>query len=282
MHATVPVDLLNPGQVFACIGLLEVADVLLGDARGGFDWSDPEDVRFRIETPGEKNPVEAVLGFLGEAELVCQTPIEGLNTNKWVPTELRTGDYPVATPASLATLIAVLRRGEVDQIIDYWADSTVRDNVKFWAGAGGYPGVALLRDALELTRPLPEGAVEDPFSISAIQSSSFRFDWRRDYVPMGIGFSLNVHSGKIQPRGFPLVEILAAIGMSNARPLRPGRDKLRYRYAVVAGEALPLTLLRPALGCAPLPFPTRSFTIHLGWPGKEGQARCIIDVIEET
>jgi CRISPR-associated protein Csx14 len=35
---TIPVDLLNPGQVFACLGFLEAADVLLGDAEGGFDW----------------------------------------------------------------------------------------------------------------------------------------------------------------------------------------------------------------------------------------------------
>ena len=38
--ASIPVDLFNPGQVFACLGFLEAADVLLGDAEGGFDWTD--------------------------------------------------------------------------------------------------------------------------------------------------------------------------------------------------------------------------------------------------
>lgn len=47
MSATsIPVDLFNPGQVFACLGLLEAADILLGDAEGGFNWGDETDVRF--------------------------------------------------------------------------------------------------------------------------------------------------------------------------------------------------------------------------------------------
>jgi CRISPR-associated protein Csx14 len=33
-EAVIPVDLFNPGQVFASLGFLEAADVLLGDAEG--------------------------------------------------------------------------------------------------------------------------------------------------------------------------------------------------------------------------------------------------------
>ena len=47
-EADIPVDLLNPGQVFACLGFVEAAEVLLGDATGGFDWSDPRGVTSRI------------------------------------------------------------------------------------------------------------------------------------------------------------------------------------------------------------------------------------------
>src|SRR6266568_4243039 len=42
-EARIPIDLFNPGQVFACLGFLEAADTLLGDARGGFDWSNESD-----------------------------------------------------------------------------------------------------------------------------------------------------------------------------------------------------------------------------------------------
>lgn len=65
---SIPVDLRNPGQVFACLGFLEAADVLLGDAEGGFDWSDEGNVSFALRAGGERNPFEVVLEFLAEAE----------------------------------------------------------------------------------------------------------------------------------------------------------------------------------------------------------------------
>lgn len=67
-EAQVPVDLFNPGQVFACLGFMEAAEILLGDAEGGFDWSDEAKVKFILRASGERNPFEVVLEFLAEAE----------------------------------------------------------------------------------------------------------------------------------------------------------------------------------------------------------------------
>ena len=44
----ITIDLYNPGQVFACLGFLEAADVLLGNAEGGFDWRDEANVTFTL------------------------------------------------------------------------------------------------------------------------------------------------------------------------------------------------------------------------------------------
>lgn len=66
-EAHIPVDLTNPGQVFACLGFLEAADVLLGDAEGGFDWQQPSAVCFRLRAAGDRNPFEVVLEFLAGA-----------------------------------------------------------------------------------------------------------------------------------------------------------------------------------------------------------------------
>jgi len=283
-EAAIPVDLFNPGQVFACLGFLEAADVLLGEAQGGFDWSNEVDTRFLLRAAGDENPVEAVLAFLAEAEVVALAPAHSRNrTEKWdVPTQrLPLGEpFPFPDPASPATLPARLRAGEQFIDITHWGEATNVDNVKFWAGAGGYPGVALLRDALDLMRGRWEEARDDPFSVSALQSSSFRFDWRRDYIPLDAGFSPNEHAD-VKMVGYPLVEILAAIGLSHARPLR--LDKLHYRYAVLGSKdaCLPPVLLRAGLGCAPLPFNRRIFRMELGWPGQENQARCILEVMEE-
>lgn len=288
--ASIPVDLANPGQVFACLGFVEAADILLGEAWGGFDWR--HDVRFRLESTGAENPVEHVLRFLEEAEVVSLAPPGSDNrTEKWgIDTvSVRSRVFPFGDPQSPATLPACLRNPAGKSIvIDHWGDETWRDNVKFWAGSGGYPGVGLVRDALDLVRGRTADHVDDPFSLPAEQSSSFRFDWRRDYVPIDAGFSPNAH-GDVTMRGYPVVELMAAIGVTHARPLRPLRhDKLNYSYGVagVSGNELydPI-FLRATLGASQPLFPGmpfRRFGMRMNWPGQEGQARCITNVIEET
>ena len=290
-ESTIPVDLHNPGQVFACLGLLEAADVLLGNAAGVFAWEGARET-FRVAACGEEEPVARVLRFLDEATVIARAPDGSKNFEKWLPawgdTEFdRLGaPFPFPDPDSLATLPAVLRDGAGVEIgVDYWGDATCRDNVKFWAGAGGKPGVAILRDALELVRGRLPGHGSAPFALSAAQSNSFRFDWRRDYVPIDAGFSLNNHKSGIPivPMGFPLVEALGAVGVTHARPARI--DRLEYRYGVIGGDHLldPL-VLRAALGAEspPVPgLPFRRFCMRLDWPGKAGQARCITHVTEE-
>lgn len=66
--ASIPVDLFNPGQVFACLGFLESADVLLGEAEGSFDWTDEAKVRFHLHASGGQNPFAAVLEFLAQSK----------------------------------------------------------------------------------------------------------------------------------------------------------------------------------------------------------------------
>lgn len=65
---SIPVDVFNPGQVFACLGFLEAADTLLGDVEGGFHWTDEANAKFVLRAAGERNPFEVVLEFLAEAE----------------------------------------------------------------------------------------------------------------------------------------------------------------------------------------------------------------------
>lgn len=202
----VPVDLTNPGQVFACIGLAEAADVLLGDVEGAFDWRERDSVRFRLAAAGDENPVARVLRFLDEATVTSLAPPESTNrTGNW-GIETVVGDsraFPFPDPESPAKLPARLTDAEGRIIdLDYWGDATRRcDNVKFWAGAGGYPGAALARDALELVHGRVADQAHDPFSLDALQTGSFRFDWRRDYIPIDAGFSPNVH-GNVKMRGY--------------------------------------------------------------------------------
>ena len=295
-RASIPVDLFNPGQVFACLGFVEAAAEILGDATGAFDWAGAESPKFHLDAAGADDPAKAVLGCLASARVFSFVPEgSGLSTDRGkrpIPTRVLEADapYPFPLPDSPATLPVHLDsewEGRAVRIaIDYWGDETVRDNVKFWGGSGGYPGAGLTRDALDSVREDLTTCTNEPFSVGKPQSSSFRLDWRRDYVPLDAGFSPNAHGDSFVMTGYPIVELLAAIGLSHARPKRTERNKLEYRYSVL-GITDPETLydpilLRAALGGADLGLPRRDFVMQLGWPGQENQARCITNVIEET
>ena len=294
-ESSIPVDLFNPGQVFACLGILEVADVLLDDTKAVFDWSGEGEVAFRISAAGSVPPVERVMRFLEEVHILTHAPAGSPNLNGWktrswgVPPEVDAPGkpFPFPDPSSPATLPVVLRDEEGHEItIDHWGDATRRDKVKFWAGSGGYPGVALVRDAIGKVRGKLLQHANNPFALSRPQSSSFRFDWRRDYIPVHDGFSPNKHKKNIEMVGFPIVEILAVAGMAHARPCR--KTKLEYKYAVLGCHEdilLDPIFHRAALGAevSPVPgWPFRRFVMRLDYPGKEGQARCITQVTEET
>lgn len=287
-EASIPVDLLNPGQVFACLGFMEAAEILCGSCKGMFAYNSAgSSATFTLEVDGARDPISETLRFLAGADARAIAPRNSdLSTEKWDVETLQSDTFvfPSAAPNTPAALPMLLTSGQQSIPIEHWADGSDRDNVKFWAGAAGYPGAALARDALNLVRELGDNAFADaagdPFNVSAPQSSSFRFDWRRDYIPLDAGFSPNEHGG-VEMVGYPFVELLAAIGMQNARPARvDARNKLAYRYGV-SSAMLPTVFVRAVLGGESLGFPIRSFRMRLGWPGQEGQARCIIDAQEE-
>lgn len=287
-EASIPVDLLNPGQVFACLGFMEAVEILCGPCEGRFTYDNASySATFVLKANAARDPISEILHFLSGAEARAISPrYSDLSTKKWDVETLRsdTFAFPCAAPDTPAALPMLLTNGKKSIPIEHWADGSGRDNVKFWAGAAGYPGAALARDALKLVPGLGDNALAaaaaDPFSVSAPQSSSFRFDWRRDYIPLDAGFSPNEHGG-IEMVGYPFVELLAAIGMQNARPARiDARNKLAYRYGV-SNAMLPTAFARAILGGESLGFPIRLFRMRLGWPGQEGQARCIIDAQEE-
>jgi CRISPR-associated protein Csb3 len=288
-RSEIPVDLLNPGQVFACVGLMEAAEILCGPCEGQFVYDAPAtDARFQLSVDGEAPPVRLAVEFLARAKVIAKAPHASYawNEKSWGTKPEISEVYPAPAPDTPAALAIKLRADDREIPIEHWLDGphNGRDNVKFWAGSGGYPGAALARDALAILTPLGGNAIADiagdPFAFAAPMSSSFRFDWRRDYVPLDAGFSLNAH-GVMTTVGYPLVELLAAIGLQNARPERPDRsNKLSYRYSVT-NATLPIVFARAALGGAEIGFPVRTFRMRLDWPGQEGQARCIVDAREE-
>ena len=292
-EARIPVDLFNPGQVFACLGFLEAADALIGNARGGFDWRDESDVRFVLGTAGNENPVAVVLGFLAEASVVALAP-KGIGVmDKWgvetrvdgnfvfsVSPTVREGAKRISIKESALPILLVADQERLISV-SHWADvDNGRRSLKTWGGAQGKSGASRMNDLLDAAKPLIKAnlsaASADPYRIaSAI--GGFRLDMHRDYVPIDIGYSLNAHKGKLEAMGHPVVEIVAVIGLEHARPVVI--DKLSYRYGAWRGMIEP-ALARPTLGCASMACEVRTFLAQLGEPNKYD--RSIRNVTEET
>ena len=294
-EVAIPVDLYNPGQVFACLGFMEAAEILLGDAEGGFDWRNGEDIRFVLRAAGDPDPFLTVLRFLHSAKVEAIAPAESDLRAKEPGIETVTeaeGIYSCPKPDSPSALPCRLTDVSGNSVsISHWIAGTGLDNIKFWAGMAGYSGSALVRDLLQPVKGWSENQLQavaaDPFgnrdldAASHLQSSNLRFDYRGGTIPFDAGFSTNAH-GQYMMLGFPLVDVLAAIGLENARPARPERgNKLAYVYNVWP-VALPPILARAALGGAVVGFTPQTYRIELGWPGQENQARAIKTVKKET
>lgn len=280
-ESRIPVDLLNPGQVLACVGLMECEAAKAGpgvaSATAAFEAEGTTQGTFALSSPAGVT-IAAICQDLARAEVVAIAPHgSGLSDEKVRTEEGPPHIFPAAPPDKPSALPIRIETENWSVTVSSWAESNAegRDNAKFWAG--NYTGASAAALALAL---IAEGKVDeaDPFAFAAPQSSSFRLDWRRDYIPLHSGFSPNAQD-KIEMIGYPLVELLAAIGLEHARPFRPEpRDKLRYEYAVPTVPSPP-TLLRAVIG-AETGLPSRRFSITLGWPGQEGQARCILDAQE--
>ena len=169
--ASIPVDLFNPGQVFGCLGFLEAADVLLGDAAGGFEWKSDGNATFAVRAAGERNPFEVVLEFLAEAEPRRWGPIgyadppakkgKGEDEDEDAGSEEGDGaDEPAAAleleptfPAKKGDRMALpIRFGGGNRSVvelGHWADGSSRNNLKLYAGN---------RSAEKIARAMLKGA----------------------------------------------------------------------------------------------------------------------------
>lgn len=158
--ASIPVDLASPGQVLACMGFLEAAEVLAGGAEAHFDWSEAQ-ATFVLRADGDKNPFEVVLEFLSKAKIRELTPIgyveggaadgDDSEEEEVRPSGSEDGDESddddpgeaqgrVPTPAFPSgegdrnALPIQLVDGGCRLNVSHWADGSSRDDFKLYSG----------------------------------------------------------------------------------------------------------------------------------------------------
>lgn len=287
----IPADIRNPGHVFACIGLLEIAAALDLPAAG-----DHIDGRFAI---ADSVDIRELLEWLVSADIVALTGDPTITAERWgIPTELvvmALGTQP-ETPA---TLPCELREGGVSVRVDYWAAVDGRSEYKLWSGMGGTPGCAVMDQCIDMFRRADLDTIAiDPLNYGVpMNGGALRMDMRGSVRAVDAGFSVGNHN-KMLIRGYPIVEVLAAIGLTHARPQRV--DRLTYRYGVPLPGAVPTPLLThrillgvpESLSAAPVPswtpigprdyprVPRRTFDLRLQPVAERGYARCVASVME--
>lgn len=287
-QASIPVDISNPGQVFACMGFLEAADVLLGDAVGRFSWPNGGEPLFELQALGCANPFEAVLEFLTKAELQGVAPPgyseqlsapEGTkqpkkrdkqprvqNGRNSIECQFLTSDtFPAreVDPRALP-LRLVYNNCHID--MTHWCDGSGRNSFKLFAGQQRSDKIAqqMLDAQRALWQNAPISTVSNPFGRTVpLGGSSFKFDPRKSWTGIDAGYSPDDQSHDVEAS--PIVEILAAVGLEHARPEEFQTREVRYG---IWGASLPPLLARPALSGVSIVVPMRVFRFTLELAGK--------------
>ncbi|MGH9907012.1 MAG: type I-G CRISPR-associated protein Cas8g2 [Pyrinomonadaceae bacterium] len=300
-EASISVDLFNPGQVFACLGFLEAADVLLGDAEGGFEWTDASNVKFHLSAAGTDNPFAVVLEFLAQARPERWGPIGYIDTDEDgdttddddTPDDVAPDNGNAAPhlsetfPASKGERLELpirLGGGSYPVIaLGHWADGSSRTAFKLYSGNRSADGIAnaILQGARKkpkkkqtvgdvktkgvshLWQEQREAMIKHPLDVLTPMGGSFNFDPRGAWTAIDAGYSPNDQKHLVSAS--PVVEILAAWGMENARPDEFATRKVRYS---VWGLKLPPVLARLALIGGIAALPQKFFRFELAMSGK--------------
>jgi len=229
----IPVDLGNPGQFFACCGLLELADRLWADVTGRFDCARvPSRFEVAAQAPASLHDL-----LLDAARL-------DFDVGKDEAEDYETED---------SALHPIVIKRPVSLVLDWWSEKSIKP----WAGSMKERAIlhAMLRaidpDSLD---PLNDAkAVFDPLPPAEAgkrrkkpeKREPFYFDSRRgsNAHPLDSGFSPDVHQK--ESICFPAVEAMCFVGLQRARPQTTGEPN-ESRYTVWT-RPMPVNAIAPVV-----------------------------------
>ena len=206
----------NPGDFFACLGILYCADKLFGHAAGYF-----KEGRFVLETNHEGSPLSTIMN-----------KINSLDADKSL--ELNEPKDDSAAPITLRSMKIRL---------DFWKHFDDRPTIKLFAGQETSKGVVErwlghLKKVDEVKELRDNTVIDLPSGLDTATS------WNA----LDVGFSLNDQKMKILV--YPLIEFFAYIGVQTYG-WRRNRDVFYYH---TWQTPLPLTIARAvAAGALTLP-----------------------------
>lgn len=212
------VNVTNPGQFFACCGLLELADRLWPGAEA---WFSKDGLAFHLTCKGTLNYLLAVL--LADPPAAVETlECNGLGVPPIIAPLSFTFDGGATTAIILDawTRVGVLKG--MPQVIsnspwNFWSGQ--QTSLRIWLGLRA-------ELAVQLTRFTPSD-YEGLFSQRLVQKGRFGFDPGPAWNALDVGFSPNEQAMEVESS--PVVELLGAVGIQRFRPvMNDSRDSFDY------------------------------------------------------
>jgi CRISPR-associated protein Csb3 len=222
------------------------------------------------ESGGDDDDDDDPDGNDDDAETVADDTEEGADSAT-VGTIL-TCTYPAQQPER-KTLPVRLKAGDREIDLSHWAETdSMRDHFRLFAGQQS--SCRIVQDMLVGKRPL-QGArqlwqrdaaalLSAPFDVVTPLPGRFNLDARGDWDAIDVGYSPDKQKHKLVSS--PVVEILAAWGLSHVRPKEVGVRKYRYGCWEVP---LPPLLARTVLDTSLPAFTARTFAFDLALISKK-------------
>lgn len=241
---TVPVDLTNPGQFFACCGLLELADRLWPGAEGWFDGN-----RFLIASSADCS-LRALLDHVKAAALSNTMTaqqnrrLEELSAMKKKQREATPGlEAEKKSLESLRRELPIVLSGTISFRVDWFCDAFAGGSrLKTWAGQQ-----SVLNIARAMHSGMAQAKVESESSLwSNIRGIGLPFNFDSELGGQGSGIDIGFvfdaldasEATRISGTCRPALEFLCFVGLQRFRPREIDREN-RFTYTAWNTPLLP-------------------------------------------
>jgi CRISPR-associated protein Csx14 len=201
----VPVDLTNPGQFFACCGLLELADCLRpeADSVGGFELHRFDRATFRIWSNTQFTSQVIVAALLG-CHRKAIDPWQSIRGSDGKPTKDAEKTKPILIDAP------------VNLRLSWWLDELSGTQSEFKTWSANTTSLGLFESTADEVHPTD---VTDKTLLTHTvgMTGRFGFDPRSSWDTLNTGYSPNDQGEEVD--SYPATELLAAIGLQTFPPL---------------------------------------------------------------
>jgi CRISPR-associated protein Csx14 len=197
---SVNVDVRNPGQFFACCGLLEISSRIWPESEGWFAIAGRRMTYCIATSSGHDDPLREIVRRISEPDTIIETDAEYYN--------------PGLRPLLL---------NPFDLRLDWWIEGGVNKSpLKLWAGQQTPLRImTAMQTELQQTNP-----GRNMFSQRRLMSGRWGLDAASSWTARGLGYSPDEQN--MPWATYPATEIFAAIGLQRCQPLRIEEMKGRW------------------------------------------------------